>query len=207
MWPSEAATAREWIGQRLQHGPEDGWRAHLPPAHAFEQTCPAAVLIPLVWHADGPTVLLTRRSDDLPTHPGQISFPGGKQEKEDAGPEAAALREAEEEIGLDRAAVTVLGCLPRFVTITRFAVTPVVGLIVPPVSVAASPREVAEIFEVPLAHVLRSDHYCRHAFERDGFSGHYLSISHEDHYIWGATAAMLRLLALTLEGGGAALTP
>lgn len=200
MLPSEVATAREWIGRRLQQGPLDGWRAELPPGHVFEETCPAAVLIALVWRAEGPTVLLTRRSDDLPTHPGQISFPGGKQETQDRGPIDTALREAEEEIGLAPAAVTVLGCLPRFVTITGFAVTPVVGLIEPPFSVEASPREVADIFEVPLAQVLRGADYRRHAYERDGVRGHYLSISHGEYFIWGATAAMLRLLSLTLAG-------
>jgi 8-oxo-dGTP pyrophosphatase MutT (NUDIX family) len=200
MWPSDAVQARDWIRQRLQQGPVDGWRAQLPPGHAFAETCPAAVLIPLVWHAEGPTVLLTRRSEDLPTHPGQVSFPGGKQEADDAGAEAAALREAWEEIGLDRSTVSVLGHLPRFVTITRFAVTPVVGLVEPPLSVTPSPAEVAEIFEVPLAHVMRADLYRQHAFERDGYRGHFLSISHGEHYIWGATAAMLRLLALTLVG-------
>lgn len=198
MLPSEATAARAWIERRLQHGPADGWRAHLPPVHVFDDARPAAVLIGLVWRASGPTILLTRRSDDLPTHPGQVSFPGGKQDERDDGPVTTALREAEEEIGLDRARVIVLGHLPRMVTITRFAITPVVGLIEPPVSLTPSPDEVAEIFELPLAHCLCPDHYRRHAYARDGVTGHYLSLTHDHHHIWGATAAILRLLALTL---------
>ncbi|BEV70535.1 MULTISPECIES: CoA pyrophosphatase [unclassified Paludibacterium] len=199
MLPSDRQAAAEWIGARLAHGPDDSWREAMPPRHAFEQVCPAAVLIGLVWHEAGPTVLLTRRSEHLPTHPGQISFPGGKLEAQDAGPVEAALREAEEEIGLARRHVQVLGTLPRFVTITRFAVTPVVALVDPAMRLQADPGEVAEIFEVPLAPALALDQYQRHAFERDGLQGYYLSLTWQDRFIWGATAAMLRLLALTLN--------
>lgn len=200
MWPSDAVAARDWIQQRLEQGPVDGWRQHLPPRHMFPDLREAAVLVPLVWHDEGPTVLLTRRSASLPTHPGQISFPGGKQESQDNGPVDTALREACEEIGLAPDQVSVLGTLPRFVTVTRFSVVPVVGLIEPPLSLQAQPSEVAEIFEVPLARVMQSEQYLQHVFERiDGARGQYLSLCYRRHFIWGATAAMLRLLALTLQ--------
>ncbi|MBV8049493.1 MAG: CoA pyrophosphatase [Paludibacterium sp.] len=201
MLPTNRAAASEWIADRLARGPDDRWHDAMPPRHAFESASPAAVLIGLVWRPEGPTVLLTRRSDDLPTHAGQVSFPGGKQEAQDQGPIDTALREAEEEIGLDRALVRVLGTLPRFVTITRFSVVPVVGMLDAPPVLTPHPGEVAAIFEVPLAHVLRADLYRRHAYERDGVKGFYLSLSWQEHFIWGATAAMLHLLALTLSEG------
>ncbi|TDR82283.1 CoA pyrophosphatase [Paludibacterium purpuratum] len=199
MLPSDGTAASDWIADRLAHGPDDRWREAMPPRLVFDQVCPAAVLIGLVWRSEGPTVLLTRRSDNLPTHPGQVSFPGGKQEAKDSSPIDTALREAEEEIGLDRGLVRVLGTLPRFVTITRFSVVPVVGFLEAPAELTPHPGEVAEIFEVPLAQVLRTDLYQRHAFEHDGIHGYTLSLSWQQHFIWGATAAMLRLLALTLS--------
>jgi 8-oxo-dGTP pyrophosphatase MutT (NUDIX family) len=199
MLPSDRAAASRWIADRLAHGPDDRWRDAMPPRHVFERACPAAVLICLVWRPEGPTVLLTRRSDNLPTHPGQVSFPGGKQEAQDSGPVDTALREAEEEIGLARAQVAVLGTLPRFVTITRFSVVPVVGMVAEPVVLTPHPGEVAEIFEVPLAHVLRAEQYQRHPYERDGAQSFYLALPWQEYFIWGATAAMLRLLALTLD--------
>lgn len=200
MWPSDSATAGDWLRDRLARGPDDGWHERLPPRHADDAVRAAAVLVPLVWHADGPTVLLTRRSDSLPTHAGQISFPGGKAEPGDASPIETALREANEEIGLAPTTVSVLGTLPRYVTITGFAVVPVVGLVRPPVSLTAAPGEVAEIFELPLARVLTVDAYQTHDYQRDGFAGQYLSLPYGRYFIWGATAAMLRLLALTLGG-------
>ena len=199
MWPSDPAEAREWIHSRLSSGPADGWRQQLPPRHEFSAVREAAVLIPLVWHDQGPTVLLTRRSDALPTHPGQISFPGGKHDERDNSPMATALREAQDEIGLDPQSVSILGTLPGFVTISRFHVVPVVGLIEPPLALAPQPGEVAEIFEVPLERVMQHEQYLHHVFEREGVSGLYLSLSYQRHFIWGATAAMLRLLALTLS--------
>jgi 8-oxo-dGTP pyrophosphatase MutT (NUDIX family) len=198
MWPADAAAARDWIRERLEQGPVDGWRQHLPPRHAFADVREAAVLVPLVWHAGAPTVLLTRRSDQLSAHPGQISFPGGKQDAQDANAVDTALREAQEEIGLEPDRVSVLGTLPRFVTVSRFSVVPVVALIEPPLELILQPGEVAEIFEVPLARVMQAENYLHHVFERDGGQGHYLSLSYRRHFIWGTTAAMLRLISLTL---------
>lgn len=199
MWPSDFAAARDWLQKRLEQGPVEGWREYLPARHEFEQVREAAVLVLLVWRKEGPTVVLTRRSAFLPTHAGQISFPGGKKEALDASPIDTALREASEEIGLEPSSVSVLGTLPRLVTITRFSVVPVVGLIAPPFELVPQPDEVAEIFEVPLVRVMQQDQYLRHVFERDGEHGHYLSLSYQRHFIWGATAAMLRLLSLTLK--------
>ena len=198
MLPSEFATACDWIRSRLEQGPVDGWRQHLPPRHSFDCVREAAVLILLVWHPDAPTVLFTRRSEALSTHPGQVSFPGGKQDASDQSAIDTALREAHEEIGLEPETVTVLGTLPSFVTITRFRIVPVVGIIRPPLALSPHPGEVAEIFEVPLSRVMQQDQYLSHVFEREGVSGHYLSLSYRRYFIWGATAAMLRLLALTL---------
>ena len=108
------------------------------------------------------------------------------------------MREAREEIGLDARHVQLLGTLPDYMTITSYQVTPVVGLLLPPLALTPEPGEVAEIFEVPLALALDVTRYQRHAYQRDGIRGHYLSLTWQQHTIWGATAAMLRLLAAAL---------
>ncbi len=156
---------------------------------------PAAVLVPLV-DRDRMTLLLTRRTDHLEHHPGQISFPGGRLEPEDGppGPEAArraALREAEEEIGLDPACVTIIGCLPRYATRTGFDVLPVVGIVQPPVRLCLDPFEVAEAFEVPLAFVLDSANHRRCSRTLDGRERHFHAMPYGERFIWGATAGML----------------
>jgi 8-oxo-dGTP pyrophosphatase MutT (NUDIX family) len=197
-WPTDPEAAREWMRTRLASGPVDGWHEYLPPRHAFSDTRAAAVLLLLVWHPQQPTVLFTRRSDGLPTHPGQISFPGGKREAEDVDAVATALREAHEEIGLDPGEVEVLGTLPSMITVTRFQVVPVVGWIQPPLHLVAQAGEVSEIFEVPLSRVIQQDQYLQHVFQREDASGCYLSFCYRRHFIWGATAAMLRLLSLTI---------
>jgi 8-oxo-dGTP pyrophosphatase MutT (NUDIX family) len=195
--PGDPQRAEAWLRERLLAGPSDGWHGDLPLRTAAGGERPAAVLVPLVWRPDAaPTVLLTRRTDSLPTHAGQVSFPGGKADAGDATPVDTALREAEEEIGLARDRVTVVGVLPPYVTITRFVVTPVVALLAPPLDLRAEPGEVAEIFEVPLARALDPDNYTRHDYERDGVRGQYLELAGTP--VWGATAAMLRLLAATL---------
>lgn len=161
---------------------------------------PAAVLVPLVEHDHGLSVLLTRRTDHLRDHAGQISFPGGRQERADADAVAAALREAEEEVGLARTQVEVVGRLPVYTTITGYQVTPVVALIRPGFALAPDPFEVAEVFEVPLSFLMTPAHHRRHAFELAGVRRQFLSMpwlppGGERHYfIWGATAAMLRNL-------------
>lgn len=160
----------------------------------------AAVLVGLVQRDDGLQVLLTRRTEHLRDHAGQISFPGGRSEPEDGSPEATALREAEEEVGLPPACVEVLGRLPDYTTVTQFVVTPVVGLIRPPIALKLDAFEVAEAFEVPLAYLMTPAHHRRHVFQFDGGQRQFLSMpwrhaAHDrEYFIWGATAAMLRNL-------------
>lgn len=161
----------------------------------------AAVLVPLVQRDDGLHVLLTRRTDHLKSHAGQISFPGGRAEPDDASAVATALREAEEEVGLARTTPQVLGTLPAYVTITRFEVTPVVALIQPPLDLALDPFEVAEAFEVPLRFLMNPANHQRHAYDWEGGTHQFLSMPWRagpppapEYVIWGATAAMLRNL-------------
>ncbi|MBK1679455.1 CoA pyrophosphatase [Rhodocyclus tenuis] len=151
----------------------------------------ASVLVPIVLRQPAPTLLLTRRSEHLRDHPGQISFPGGRVEPCDTSPAHTALREATEEIGLDAAHVEVLGFLPDYLTVTGFRITPVVALLTPPFKLAADAFEVAEIFEVPLGFVLDPNNHQRHAYTLRGRSGHYRAIPWGDYNIWGATAGMI----------------
>jgi 8-oxo-dGTP pyrophosphatase MutT (NUDIX family) len=163
----------------------------------------AAVLVPLVMRDDGLHVLLTRRTEHLRDHAGQISFPGGRTEPDDADAAATALRETEEEVGLPRAQVDVLGTLPIYTTVTRYSVTPVVGLVRPPLVLALDRFEVAEAFEVPLQFLMTPAHHRRHVFSADGAERQFLSMPWQgvaadgtprEYFIWGATAAMLRNL-------------
>lgn len=158
----------------------------------------ASVLIALVMRPGGIRVLLTRRTDHLNDHAGQISFPGGRAEPTDHDAIDTALREAEEEVGLDRAKAEVIGTLATYTTVTRFVVTPVVALVQPDLGVAADPFEVAEVFEVPLAFLMNPAHHRRHEFEFAGGRRQFLSMpwrageAGSEYFIWGATASMLR---------------
>jgi 8-oxo-dGTP pyrophosphatase MutT (NUDIX family) len=156
---------------------------------------PASVLIPLVLRPDGLTMLLTRRTDHLHTHAGQISFPGGRAESYDLSPEDTALREAQEEIGLDRRHVEIIGKIPDYLTMTGYHVTPLVGLVTPPFTLAADPHEVAEIFEVPLAFLMNGAHHQRLSADLPaGGRRSFYAMPYERYFIWGATAGMLRNL-------------
>ena len=159
------------------------------------QTTHAAVLVPLVARPDGLTVLLTRRTDHLNDHAGQISFPGGRIELSDVGPEAAALRETEEEIGLHRRHVQLLGKLPDYFIPTGFRVTPIVGWVEPTFNLALDEFEVAEAFEVPLTFVVNPSNRARQSAMRDGKLRYFYSMPFERHNIWGATAGMLVTLS------------
>lgn len=155
----------------------------------------AAVLIPLVMHAAGPTVLLTRRTSHLHDHAGQISFPGGGIERHDETPVAAALREAEEEVGLGARAIEVLGSLPRYATATGYLVTPVVGMVTPGFSLSIDAFEVEEVFEPPLAFLMDPAHHERRLVDFAGMRRTFYAMPYEAgrrYFIWGATAAMLR---------------
>lgn len=155
----------------------------------------AAVLVPIVTHPAGLTVLFTQRTAHLKAHSGQVSFPGGRAEPADASPEETALRESEEEIGLARSRVEVLARLPEYFTRTGFRVTPVVGLILPPLELVPDPGEVEAVFEVPLAFLLDPRNHQRHTREFQGQSVGYYAMTYrsneEERTIWGATAGML----------------
>lgn len=160
----------------------------------------ASVLVPLVQRPDGAHVLLTRRSTALRDHAGQISFPGGRAEAFDDDAVATALRETEEEIGLAREHIEVLGTLPTYTTVTHYVVTPVVAVVRPPFTLRLDKTEVDEAFEVPLQYLMTPAHHRRHVVNVDGVERQFLSMpwtppgAGEEYFIWGATAAMLRNL-------------
>ena len=158
----------------------------------------AAVLVPVVNRPDGLRLLLTQRTAHLDDHAGQISFPGGRVEAADASREETALRETEEEIGLPRSAISVLGRLPTYEIPSGFRITPVVGWIEPPFELKPDPFEVAGVFEAPLEHFLDAACYQRREFHFRGRHRHYLAIPFEGRYIWGATAGMLYNLCRVL---------
>lgn len=158
----------------------------------------AAVLVPLVARLDGISILLTQRTTHLPRHPGQIAFPGGRIEDSDANVVAAALRETEEEIGLDRAHVEPVGELDRYITRTGFTVTPVVGIVSPPFTLVPNPHEVADVFEVPLAHFLDEANHKIDGRMVDGRERRFYAMPYGQRYIWGATAGMLKNLHFIL---------
>ncbi len=163
---------------------------------------PAAVLVPVVAREREPTVLLTQRAAHLKDHSGQVSFPGGRVHADDDSPEATALREAREEIGLDPMHVELLGRMPEYSTRTGFRITPVVGILTPPFALQPDANEVDEIFEVPLAFLLDARNHLRQSREWQGERRWFYAMPYERHYIWGATAAMLVNLAGMLARGG-----
>lgn len=156
---------------------------------------PAAVLFPIVLRDGGQTVLLTQRTAHLRDHAGQISFPGGRVEEEDLSPSHTALRETEEEIGLARERIEILGFLPEYRTGTGFRVTPVVALVQPPFDLRPDPFEVAEVFEVPLAFLLDPANHQQHSLHYRGALRNYFAMPYGDYFIWGATAGMIRSLS------------
>jgi len=178
------------------------WQPEIVAEHRFTERQPthASVLVPLVQRQEL-MVLLTQRTDHLTDHPGQISFPGGRAELSDADATATALREAQEEIGLESRFVDVLGTMPTYTTGTGFIVTPVVALIDPGFTVRADPFEVAEVFEVPLSFLMNPAMHRRHAVDVSGVRREFFSMPWEGadadglprrYFVWGATAAMLR---------------
>lgn len=155
----------------------------------------AAVLVAIWPRPDGARLILTKRSSHLKHHPGQIAFPGGKVDAGDSGPEAAALREAWEEIGLPPERVQVLGRLPAHETVTNYLITPILGLVRDDFVPRPEAGEVDEVFTVPLAHVLDPARFVIEGRVWKGQPRRYFAVPYGPYYIWGATARILRNLA------------
>ncbi len=191
-----ALITRQWVHSHLDPAPvvpnDPGFSRYFHPPERV--VTPAAVLVPLINRSDGVTVMLTQRTAHLNDHAGQISFPGGRVDETDPDRVFTALREANEETGLARDAVQVIGTLPDYDIPTGFRVTPVVGWIEPPIEFAPDPFEVAEVFEVPLAHFLDPANHQRHSDEINGRRRNYYAMPYQQRYIWGATAGMLHAL-------------
>ena len=162
---------------------------------------PAGVLVPFLERNGALEVILTKRASGLKHHPGQIAFPGGKQDDGDADVEAAALREAHEEIGLPPGNVEILGSLPRHETVTGFTVTPVLGRVHAAFETVPEPGEVDEVFRVPLDHVTDPSRFSVQSRRWLGQRRYYYTVPFGPYYIWGATARILRGLAERIEGG------
>ncbi len=159
---------------------------------------PAAVLVPLVVHEDGLNVMLTKRTDHLNNHGGQISFPGGRVDDSDRDALHTALRETEEEVGLHSKDIEIIGELDEYIVGTGYLVNPIIGVIEPPFELTLHEGEVAEVFEVPLEFLITPENMKRHAREFEGIKRHYFAITWEKYFIWGATAGMLRNLSQRL---------
>lgn len=163
------------------------------PPRPFERPpVPAAVLIGLVKRPEGHTILYTERSPDLRAHSGQVAFPGGKIDAADAGAAEAALREANEEVGMEPADVRVLGYMPTYYTGTNYLITPVVAEVTPSGPFVPNPGEVHSVFEVPLSRILDADAYVRLRLQRGGEELTSWQIDHDGHKIWGITANLTR---------------
>jgi 8-oxo-dGTP pyrophosphatase MutT (NUDIX family) len=192
-----------------RHAPRRLIRLEVPPALAslfgaatLDRLRPAAVLVPLMNRSEGLSVLLTRRSEALRTHAGQIAFPGGRSDPGDLDVIDTALREAEEEIGLERQHVEPLGFLDEYPTVTGYRVTPVVGLVDPSARVVPDGREVAEILEVPLSFLMDPASFRHtHLLRDDGIEVPIIEILYGPYRIWGATAGMLRNFYDKVRGG------
>jgi len=181
---------REWTHEMLGDGQFSDLAADGAEAPAYRQ---ASVLVPIVVR-EQLNLLLTQRTSHLANHAGQIAFPGGRRDPEDADAIATALREAQEEIGLEARHIEVVGALPHYYTVTNFEVTPVVALVHPPFALTIQEEEVAEAFEVPLAFLLDPVNHEKRSRPWNGRERHFYAMPYEGHFIWGATAAMLRNL-------------
>lgn len=194
---SDSVLAPDALRKRFMSPPIWSPELRVEPLFSDRKPAFASVLIPIVLR-EQPMVLLTQRTAHLSSHSGQIAFPGGKVDASDVDAVATALREAQEEVGLDPAAVEVLGALPSYVTGTAFVVTPVVGLVSPRVQLALNSDEVAHVFEVPLAFLMNPSNHRRHRVEWEGIIREWYSMPYAEPdaewFIWGATAGMLRNL-------------
>ena len=200
---------RAWITSRLiplesydpaAHGGHSDFDLNPGDTTVLTALAAAAVLVPLVEHPAGVTVLFTRRADTLRRHTGQIAFPGGRSDPGET-PWETALREAEEEIGLDPDHVSVAGLCPRYQTGTGFDITPVVAFVRPGFTLDPNPAEVADVFETPFAFLMDpANHERRFREQSDGLRRYFYAMPYEDRLIWGATAGMVRGLYERLYG-------
>jgi 8-oxo-dGTP pyrophosphatase MutT (NUDIX family) len=199
-----AFQARARLYAHERQAPEDSAHSDLaiagmnPDAATLVAARPAAVLIPIVARPEGATLLLTQRAAALRQHSGQIAFPGGKIDAGDDGALGAALREAEEEIGLPRSAVTPLGFLGPYFSTTGFRITPVVALVPPDAELRLNAGEVDEAFETPMSFLMDPVNHQTHSREWKGAMRSYFAMPHGDRYIWGVTAGIIRMLWLRL---------
>jgi 8-oxo-dGTP pyrophosphatase MutT (NUDIX family) len=193
----ETLTA-DWLRDRFAN--PKPWEPESTDEHLLRSRGPtptaASVLVPIVMREEGLTLLLTQRTEHLTDHGGQVSFPGGRVEPEDTSAIETALRETEEEVGLDRRHVEVVGMLPDYFTGTGYRITPVVALVHPPFDLRADPNEVAEIFEVPFGFLMDGMNHQRRTIEFPDGAGRrtFYAMPYENFFIWGATAGMLRNL-------------
>jgi len=199
--PALFPLSRQSITERLKRPapPPEPDDLHVIALGEGARVTEAAVLVPLIARGGGVNVLFTQRTAHLADHAGQISFPGGRVEATDLTREETALRETEEEIGLPRASVAILGRLPVYEIPSGFRITPVVGWIEAPVDLAPDPFEVEAVFEAPVAHFLEPANYQRRQYRFRGRHRHYMAIPFEGRYIWGATAGMLWSLCRMLH--------
>jgi 8-oxo-dGTP pyrophosphatase MutT (NUDIX family) len=197
--PAIAAAALTPDALRARFAAPPAWEPEVRAELQFmdRPTAAASVLVALVTR-DRPTVLLTERTTHLSTHSGQVAFAGGKRDETDRDAAHTALREAQEEIGLDASRVEVIGTLPRYMTGSRFDITPVVALVDPAHTLQINPAEVADAFEVPLEFLMNPAHHRRHHVDYEGMQRQWFSMPYMDgatqRFIWGATAGMLRNL-------------
>jgi len=204
---TRAEDLRDWISRHLDpledHEPVQGVHLQADDGAPLDgPPKPSAVLIGLVERPRGYNVLLTRRADTLRNHTGQVAFPGGRRDPGETAWETA-LREAEEEIGLDRRFVTLAGLSTPTVTHSGYLITPVVGFINEGFELSPNPHEVADIFETPFGFLMDPLNYEQHAYDRgDGSLRHYYAMTHEERTIWGVTAGILRALYDRLYGAG-----
>lgn len=184
LYPGEEAAIADYRGD---HNLNPG----MMPRVKSDGLMAASVLLPIVDRPEGLTLLLTKRADHLSNHPGQVSFPGGRAEPEDRDYRATALRETEEELGVAAHKVELIGRLDDYLTHTGFIVSPVVGIVQPPLELAPDPGEVAAAFEVPLTHLLDPQHHRRGEHVLEGKPRAFYVMDYNDYHIWGATAGML----------------
>lgn len=202
--PSEILTPEE-LRQRFQNPPI--WQPEITDEsrqvmvadiiakrQAAGKITEAAVLIPLLLKEDGLSVLLTQRTNHLRDHAGQISFPGGRMDPGDTGPNDTALRESEEEIGLERSRVEIIGHMPQYLTVSGYSVTPVVGLVQAQAEYVLDEFEVADVFEVPLRFLMDPANHQVRMWQSEQGSRRFYAMPYENRFIWGATAGMLRNL-------------